>query len=241
MSLDFDQGEDRFGRRFDAIRRRLGAARDDPRVGAAALAAVAVGAGVYWYRGASAVPDPPSSVPSTTASTVASAAAPIPLSTSTTSPATLVVHVAGAVARPGVVSIPGDARVVDAIDAAGGPVAGADLDRMNLAAPVHDGDRVLVARVGDPPSVPVTNSTAPGSAGPGSAGTGDAAEPVAPIDLNTASAADLETLPGIGPTLAAAIIAERDRRGAFSSIDDLRSVRGIGDKRFAELRDLVTV
>jgi competence protein ComEA len=141
----------------------------------------------------------------------------------------VVVHVAGAVAHPGVVELPVGARVIDAVEAVGSALPSADLDRLNLAAKLVDGERVLVARVGDP---------ATAAAGSGSS---DSTEQAGPLNLNTATQAQLDTLPGVGPQLAAAIIKERDRRGGFRSVNELSSVRGIGDKRLADLRDLVTV
>jgi competence protein ComEA len=230
MSFDPDHTADRSSR-LSWVRPRWQVARDDPRIVVLALAALALAAGVYWYRGASSVPAAPA--PQTEARPAgAPPTAGGDLATTTSTATTVVVHVAGAVARPGIVVVPNGARVVDAIDAAGGPVPDADLDRLNLAARVRDGDRVLVARAGDPPGPSITNDV-PGSSPDGTA--------TSPLDLNNATAADLEALPGIGPTLAAAIIAERDRRGGFGSVDDLRSVRGIGDQRFADLRELVTV
>jgi competence protein ComEA len=110
-----------------------------------------------------------------------------------------------------------------------------DLDRLNLAAKVTDGQRVYVAKAGQ---------SDPGAAGDGaSTGIDDPAAGTTggKVNLNTASQAQLEALPGIGPTYAEAIVAERQRRGGFTSVNDLRSVRGIGDKRFAELAPLVTV
>ena len=225
-------------RRRDPWLRRIAAWRDDPRAGALVLGAIAVAAGFYWYRGASRIPAAPATAVVTTTS-VAGAAEDFGATTAPPTipvPSVVVVHVAGAVVRPGVVSLSSGARVVDAIDAAGGPRADADLDRLNLAAPVADGDRVLVARVGDPPTPALPTGGAHDVTDP-AAGAGS----VGPVDLNTATLAELEELPGIGPTLAAAIIAERDRRGGFGSVDDLRSVRGIGDARFADLRDLVVV
>ncbi len=142
------------------------------------------------------------------------------------------VHVAGAVTTPGVVELAKGARVIDALEAAGGGVAGADLDRLNLAAKLVDGQRVLVQKVGDPPA----------PADPSAAGsTALGATPAGPIDLNAATQEQLEALPGIGPTLARAILAERDRRGGFRSVNELREVRGIGERRFADLKSLVVV
>jgi competence protein ComEA len=204
--------------------------RHDPRAGGVALLAVALVVGLVWYRMGARGADvrAPSAAPGTTRPARSGA-------TSTTRRAELVVHVAGAVARPGIVRLADGARVVDAIDAAGGPRPDADLDRLNLAAEVVDGQRVAVGRpgapLGDATGADVGDPAVPGGA-PGAA---------APLNLNTATQVDLETLPGIGPVLGAAILRERERRGGFGSVEDLRSVRGIGEQRFADLRPLVTV
>lgn len=213
--------------------------RGDPRVGAVVLVAVAVVSGLVWYQISAGASSPTDGTGATADATAAASGEPSttagPGSTSTTRPSELVVHVAGAVANPGIVSLPAGARVVDAIDAAGGPAADADLDRLNLAATVTDGQRVAVGRPGEP--LPA----AAGGAGDGGSASGDPAASGAPLDLNLASQADLEELPGIGPVLATAILSERERRGGFESVADLRGVRGIGEKRFADLRELVTV
>jgi competence protein ComEA len=150
-----------------------------------------------------------------------------------------VVDVVGAVRKAGVVSLPGSARVVDAVNAAGGALPTADLDRINLAAHLVDGMRISVPRRGAPadPAEPTNDPGATGS-GPAADGTPTASTP---LDLNTASEPQLEALPGIGPSLAQAILQEREREGGFKSVDDLRRVRGIGDVRFAQLKPLVTV
>ena len=219
-------------RGLPALGARLHAWRGDPRVGAVVLALVAVFAGVVWFRTGSH-PDGGADRGDARPAGLAAAAAP---STTSTSVATdLVVHVAGAVARPGVVRLRPDARVIDALDAAGGASPDADLDRLNLAAPLSDGTRVAVPRVGEP-AVPLDPS-APG----GGSATGGEGVARGPIDVNVATEAELETLPGIGPTLAAAIIAERERNGPFRSVDDLERVRGIGSGRLDALRDLVRV
>jgi competence protein ComEA len=141
-----------------------------------------------------------------------------------------VVHVSGAVAREGLVRLTPGSRVADAVAAAGGAAPAADLRRLNLAAKVLDGQQVAVPAVGEPPAA----ATASGGGG-GSPSTD------APLDLNLATPAQLEALPGIGPSLARAIVAERERGGGFRSVDDLRRVRGIGDSRFSQLQPLVRV
>ena len=146
--------------------------------------------------------------------------------------AAIVVHVAGLVARPGIVELPAGSRVVEAIEAAGGATPEADLTPINLARVLTDGEQVLVTA--DPP-----RQAAPPAAPPGSGAT--ASTPAVPINLNTATAAELETLPGIGPALAGRILAWRDQNGHFTTVDELREVAGIGEQRFAQLEPLVTV
>ena len=149
--------------------------------------------------------------------------------TTTTSAGEVVAHAAGAVVVPGLYTLRDGARVADLVAAAGGPTPDADLDRLNLAAPLADGAQVFVPRLGQPVPPGATGS-APGSTSASG-----------PVDLNLATAADLEALPGIGPATAAAILAERDRRGGFRSVEDLLDVRGIGPAKLESLRDLVTV
>lgn len=161
------------------------------------------------------------------------ATAPGAVTTSTSAvPTSIVVHAAGAVAVPGLHELPVGSRVADVLAAAGGPAADADLDRVNLAAPVADGERVWFPRVGEdaPPVVAGGAVAAPGST-----------EPAGPVDLNSATAEQLDALPGVGPATAAAIIQHREQVGRFTSIDDLLDVPGIGDAKLAQLRDLVTV
>jgi competence protein ComEA len=205
----------------------------------AALAAVAllvVGAGVAGYALVRTPPAPPTEQLLPYAPGAGGPAAPGPgASTSSTMAPGLVVHAAGAVAVPGVHRLPAGSRVEDLLAVAGGPAADADLDRVNLAAPVTDGQRVWIPRVGEatPPAV------ATGS--PAATGTEAGGEPDGPIDLNTATAEQLDTLPGVGPATAAAIIEHRERHGPFRAVDDLLDVPGIGDAKLAQLRDLVTV
>ena len=143
--------------------------------------------------------------------------------------AQLVLHVHGAVVEPGIVELPAGSRVVDAIAAARGPTDEADLGGVNLARVVVDGEQLYVPRVGE---VPPPGSGAVGGAGAGGAGL---------ININTADAAALETLPGIGPALASRIIAWRDANGGFRAVDELLAVSGIGQKTLDGFRDQVTV
>ncbi len=147
----------------------------------------------------------------------------------------VVAHVVGAVAAPGVRRLPAGARVVDAVDAAGGALPDADLARLNLAALVVDGQQVYVLRQGEVPPPPLTG--AGGQADPSGAAVGSAG----PVDVNRATADQLDELPGVGPATAEAIIAHREQHGPFGSVEDLLDVRGIGEAKLDQLRDLVTV
>jgi competence protein ComEA len=152
----------------------------------------------------------------------------------------VVVHVAGAVRRPGVVRLPPGARVVDAVAAAGGPGRTAELASVNLARPVVDGEQLLVlARGQQPPAGAGAVAARPGGAAgvPG----GPVGGTSAVVDLNTATVADLDGLPGVGPVLAQRILDWRSRHGRFSSVDELREVSGIGAARFADLKPRVRV
>lgn len=141
----------------------------------------------------------------------------------------LTVHVVGEVLAPGVVGLPAGARVQDAIAAAGGPTVDARLEALNLARPLQDGEQLVV----------------PGPAPAGDAGIGvDGSTGVLDdgrVDLNRASAAELESLPGIGPVLAQRIVSHREDHGPFSAPGDLRAVAGIGERTFQSLAELVVV
>ncbi|MFT3855035.1 MAG: helix-hairpin-helix domain-containing protein [Ilumatobacteraceae bacterium] len=169
---------------------------------------------------------PYASVPSTSSSPPTSAGDLPPPSTASE----VVVHVAGAVVAPGVYHLPASSRVVDAIVAAGGLAPTAATDSLNLAEPVRDGVRVYVPQAGEAASV------AAGVSGGEPASTARAG----PIDVNTATAEQLDALPGVGPSTAAAIIAYRDAHGPFAIVDDLGEVRGIGPAKLDALRELVT-
>ena len=149
-----------------------------------------------------------------------------------TSPAVLMVHVAGHVTRPGVYTLPLAARVVDALDIAGGPAPFADLDSVNLAAPVEDGQQVYVPAYGEAPH---TTVGAPGGPGVGTTVS------FRPVNVNTATVEQLDALPGIGPATAKAIIDYRTENGPFTSVQSLESVPGIGSAKVSALDGLVTV
>lgn len=205
------------------------------RLVAAAVATAVVVGGAWWLLQS---PAPPTEAGLPFAATSSSVAAPTlapPASTSTV-PTSVVVHVAGAVRRPGVYELPGAARVATAIDAAGGSAANAELDALNLASPLADGQRVYVPERGEVDPAAVADQV--GTAIDGSAG---AAVLPGPVDLNTATAAELEALPGVGPATAAAIVDDRERNGPFPSVDELERVPGIGPAKLAALRELVTV
>jgi len=195
-----------------------------------AVVVVLVSAFVAWRARPHAVPLGAGASP--TASEVTGAPSDPPAPTVGSPVATvLIVAVEGKVAHPGLVRLPSGSRVADAIAAAGGALPGADLSFVNIAQKVVDGELIVV---GVPPP--------PGAAGSGAAGTsGTSTGQSAPINLNTASVADLDTLPGIGPALAQRIIDYRTQHGSFHSVDELRNVSGIGDAKFAEIKDLVTV
>lgn len=150
--------------------------------------------------------------------------------------AAIVVDVGGKVREPGIHRLPAGSRVADALHAAGGVKPGTNTDGLNRARFLVDGEQVIV---GGPATAagPGAGGAAPG--GPAGAAAAGAAAPAAPVSLNTATADQLDTLPGVGPVLAQHIIDYRTQHGGFRSVDELREVNGIGDRRFADLRNLV--
>lgn len=188
----------------------------------AALAVAVLVLGARYLRSPSAPPPPPASAQVRVEHSGAGAGAGV-----------VTVHVAGAVRRPGVYRLRPGRRVDDALQRAGGATRRADLSAVNLAAKVEDGRQILVPERARPgAAAPAAPSTAaPGAAGP----------PAQPVNLNTATPEQLDTLDGIGPGLAQAILEYREEHGGFGSVDELAQVPGIGEKRMATLRDQVQV
>jgi competence protein ComEA len=216
-----------------SIRERLSALsrRELVALGAVALFVVA-GAGLWYARSlpksvevrAAHAPGGPGPPPA--------AASPSASGSPSSSPSILFVHVAGLVRHPGVYRFPQGKRVIDAVNAAGGPTKKADLDLLNLAALLTDGEQILVPAHG---SVAV-----PPPGGVGSTGATSGA-PGGLVNVNTATETELESLPGVGPVLGAAIIAYRTEHGPFPTVDALDDVSGIGPATLDQLRPLVTV
>lgn len=155
-----------------------------------------------------------------------------------TAAGTIVVHVAGAVARAGVVQLPRGSRIHEAINAAGGSTRAADLDRLNLAAVLEDGQKVLVPERGSPDPVELSGP----STGTGGTGTsGGAGAPAGKVNLNTAGVEELATLPRVGPVLAQRIVDWRKQHGSFGSVEELDAVEGVGPKLLEALLPLVRV
>jgi competence protein ComEA len=263
-------------------------------LGGAALALLLGGAGVFqWYRNAApppvpvvvthpALPDPRSATSITPPSQTSAPPAPVPAPASappaagTKAPASppadmIMVDVVGAVKKPGVYRLPPKARLADAVHAAGGARAGADMEAVNLASFAQDGEQIRVPtlaerralqaasaprraapRLSRPALAPRPIRTtahyslaAPVSPAPGASPHASVSETAAQTDgivnINTATAEELDSLPGVGPTTAAAILAYRQAHGPFQRVDDLLEVRGIGPKKLERMRDRVAV
>jgi competence protein ComEA len=206
-----------------AIRERLDTLSRGELAGlAVVVVAVLAGAGLWYTR----------SLPKPIQVAVTPAASPVaPVSGSasaTPAGAPLIVDVAGWVKAPGVYEFDLGARVIDAVEGAGGPRDGADLSLLNLAAPLTDGQQILVPKEGAAPAPGTVPGTTPGTTG-------------TQVNINTADATALETLNGVGEVLAAAIVTYRDEHGPFTSVDQLEEVPGIGPSTLEELRDQVTI
>lgn len=176
-------------------------------------------------------PTPPPaelSLPMATSRSPAGAIGSDPLTGAGRDSGRVTVHAAGAVLRPGLYRLAAGARIDDLLSAAGGLAGDADPDRVNLAAPLSDGQRVYFPRRGEPAAAEIAVSGTSRQSGA--------------VNLNTATEEQLDALPGVGPATAKAIVAERSRRGGrFDSVEDLLQVRGIGPAKLEQLRDLVTV
>lgn len=220
-----------------AVIRWIGVAR----IVGSACAVLAVAGAAFWLLRTTDPPPPAAataSLPDVTPPTLPAVAEPPSVPTTagpstTAGSATVVVHVAGAVVAPGVYELPAGSRVAAGLDAAGGPSADAVLDAINLAAPLADGQQVYVPHTGE------ASGPAPAAASPGASPATDSNP--APIDVNTASQQELESLPGIGPVTAAAIVRHREESGPFATVDDLLDVPGIGPARLASLAGLIRV
>jgi competence protein ComEA len=203
----------------ESIRERLSSLSRGELLGLVAVVAVTVAGAGLWY--ARSLPTPVE-----VRADEGSPPVPAPGASASVAPAPLLVDVAGWVRRPGVYEFAAGARVIDAIEAAGGARPGADLQVLNLAAPLVDGSQILVPKEGEAAPVPAPIPGAPAGG---------------LVNVNTATAAELETLPGIGEVTAQAIIDHRTENGPFTSVDQLLDVTGIGDVTLENIRDLVTV
>jgi competence protein ComEA len=152
---------------------------------------------------------------------------PLPNPTSPSAPASIRVHVSGAVRQPDVYELPQGCIVKDAVEAAGGPTDNADLDGVNLAVELRDQQQVYVPCQGE--AVPMSPALQSGGAVSG------------PVNINTATAAELETLPGIGPKTADTIVKYREANGPFETVEDIMDVPGIGEGTFEKIKDGITV
>jgi competence protein ComEA len=207
------------------------------RRGAVAVAVLVVVAAAFsaafFALNRPAVVAPPSKSPAYPAAAPPSGTPAAPL-TSATNAGEILVHVDGAVRKPGLFALPMGARVADAIEVAGGPIRAADLRVLNLAQPLADGEKLEVPKKGDQP---VASAPSPAA----TAVPGSSASPSTVVSLNTADQAALESLPEVGPVTAAAILEYRDEAGGFSSVDELLEVSGIGPATLEAMRPFVTV
>ena len=217
---------------------RRWADRDSVRWGVVVCVAAAIGLGMWWHsppvvpeealpRTSTAVPPPGETAGGAPVGGVEGDTGLEGAAGPTASAAGATVHVVGQVRTPGLVELDDGARIADAIELAGGPTDTADLHRLNLATEVADGMRIEVPAIGDPPvAAPLVT---PSVGGAGDAGDG-------PVDVNSATAEQLEELRGIGPALATAIVEHRDEHGPFASLDELTEVPGIGPAKLDAVR-----
>lgn len=242
---------------IDRLRDRLASSgielQDRTQVWAVLAVAAIVVAAVVWLYGSSR-PDSVAVRSESTARASPEAAPSQASQASQSSEATIAVHVAGAVRRPGMVCLAKGARINDAVQLAGGALPGADLNAVNLATKVTDGQQIVVPRKGEIVAA-MSGSGAAGAAqlpagaaadgaagagGAGQAGAGQGATGGATVELNSATVAQFDSLPGIGPVLAQRIFDYRTQHGKFTKVEDLRQVEGIGPKKFEQLKSQVT-
>ncbi|WP_138444280.1 ComEA family DNA-binding protein [Sinomonas susongensis] len=218
------------------------------RLAAVVVCILGVVAGLWWWSAVSSPPDVRSIGPRD-ATPSGAGHRPATAETATLAPresegaAVIVVHVAGAVGRPGVYQLPQGSRIHDAISAAGGALPNGEPDRLNLAAEIDDGARIAVPRQGEPMEEGAgAGPVAQASLTQGGRTTGSrSASGAAKVNLNTASAQELAQLPRVGPVLAQRIVEYREQHGRFSSPEDLDGVPGIGPKMLESLLPLVSV
>ena len=215
------------------------------RILASAFGVVVMVVGVWWVV---RVPPPPpeASIPFATTSVASNTiASNTDASSAISSSANITVYVSGEVVKPGVYVLLATARVIDALQAAGGATNQADLVVVNLAAPLVDAAQVFIPRIGSTPRVtlprPHAGINLPIAGGSGSGGAGGATSAAGIVDINSATLSDLDALPGVGPSTAQAIIDYRVANGPYASVDDLLNVRGIGPSKLAAMRARVRV
>ena len=216
------------------------------RILASAFGVVVMVVGVWWVV---RVPPPPpeASIPFATTSVASNAiASNTDASSAISSSANITVYVSGEVVKPGVYVLLATARVIDALQAAGGATNQADLVVVNLAAPLVDAAQVFIPRMGSTPRVTLPRPHAGinlpiAGAGAGAGAVGGATSTAGIVDINSATISDLDALPGVGPSTAQAIIDYRVANGPYASVDDLLNVRGIGPSKLAAMRARVRV
>jgi competence protein ComEA len=213
---------------------------------ASAFGVIVMVVGVWWVV---RVPPPPpeSTIPFASSTVAASSVGAGSVAIPTMPVSRITVYVSGEVAKPGVYVLLPTARMIDAVQAAGGATSAADLVVVNLAAPLVDAAQVFIPRIGSTPRVKLPrphagiNLPTAGTAVVGAVGGTSATAVPGIVDLNSASLSDLDSLPGVGPSTAQAIIDYRVANGPYASVDDLLNVRGIGPSKLAAMRARVRV
>ena len=216
------------------------------RILASAFGVIVMVVGVWWVV---RVPPPPpeSTIPFASSTIAASSVGADSVASPALQVSRITVYVSGEVAKPGVYVLLPTARMIDAVQAAGGATSAADLVVVNLAAPLVDAAQVFIPRIGSTPRVKLPrphagiNLPTAGSAVVGAVGGTSATAVPGIVDLNSASLSDLDSLPGVGPSTAQAIIDYRVANGPYASVDDLLNVRGIGPSKLAAMRARVRV